>query len=254
MTPQSTPVQSSGEERPSWLHRVSWLRLSAEFAVIFLSITLSLLADDWRQSRNEAETERRALQELLSDLVGDSAALADVKEQTDSHDQAMMWLYQRRGDSDVDPDSVNTQVGATQGFDPPHLLRATYTGLLSTGQLGLIQDDVLRRGIVTYYEDVLPELSRFHDIYYEVWYPFRELVGLDYVLAYEDRAEGFRAGAGLGGTLDRVWSDISTDPSFVFRLREAGVVAAVVSELASRGLAENSDLRAAIRSRLERWS
>jgi hypothetical protein len=164
----------------------------------------------------------------------------------------MMWLYQRRGDSDVDPDSVNTQVGATQGFDPSHLLRASYTGLLSTGQLGLIQDEMLRRGIVTYYEDVLPELSRFHDIYYDVWYPFRELVGPDYVWRYEDGAEGFKKGVGLGGTLDRAWSDISTDPSFVFRLREAGVVAAVVSELASKGLAENSDLRAAIRGSLER--
>ena len=216
-----------------------------------MGITLSLLADDWRQSRSDAETERRVLEELLSDLVEDAAVLTDLQRQTESHDSAMMWLYQRRGDALVDPDSAIAQLGATQAFDPPHLLRATYAGLLSTGQLRVIRNDALRREIVTYYENVLPEVSRFHDIYTDVWYAFRELVGPDYVWLYEDDAEAFRSGAGVGGRLERTWGEISADPTLVFRLREAGVVAGVVSRLASRALAENTELGTAIRSQLE---
>jgi hypothetical protein len=251
MAPPLSTEPSSEGERPSFLGRIPWLRLAAEFGVIFLGITLSLLADDWRQSRSEVETERRALEELLSDLVADDSVLTGLERQSESHNLAMMWLYQRRGDARVDPDSVNAGLGATSAFDPPHLLRATYAGLLSTGQLRVIRSDALRREIVTYYENVLPEVSRFHDIYYDVWYSFRELVGPDYVWLYEEDAEGFGSGALLGGRLERAWSEISTDPTLVFRLREAGVVASVVSRLASRALAENAKLRTAIRSHLE---
>jgi len=250
MTTRPSQEQLDTEEGPSWVRRVPWVRLLAEFAVIFLGITLSLLADDWRQSRNDLVAERRALQELLVDLAGDSVLLGELLSQTETHDRAAMWLYQRVGDPRVEADSVIEQLGATQGFDVYNLLRASYTGLLSTGQLGVIQDEALRGKIITYYEDLQPEVLTFHDIYYDVWYPFRELAGPDYEWVYASDAEVFQSS--VGARLRRAWSEVSSDPSFVFRLREVGVVANVVSELASEALAKNADLRAAIHSRIDR--
>lgn len=250
MTLRPSQAQFDAEEGSSWISRVPWIRLLAEFAVIFLGVTLSLLADDWRQSRNDLEAERRALQGLLVDLEDDSAALAQLETQTVTHDRAAMWLYQRVGDPEVDADSVIQRLGATQDFGVFGLLRASYTGLLSTGQLGLIRDETLRREIITYYENLQPQVSSFYDIYYEIWYPFRELVGPDYKWIYETGAERFTGR--FRERLGRAWIEISSDPTFVFRLREVGVVANVVSGRASRAIAENADLRAAIRDRVER--
>jgi len=231
--------------------RVPWIRLLAEFAVIFLGVTLSLLADDWRQSRTELEIERQALQGLLVDLETESVALDSLRSQVMLHDHAAMWLYQRLGDSGVDADSVTDQLGATHGFDILNVQRASYTGLLSTGQLGVIRDEALRRRIISYYEDLHPEVLGFYDIYFrDAWYPFRELAGYDYQWVYDEDAERFEGRS--SSRLLRDWSDISSDPAFVYRLREVGVVAGVLSRLAFGALAQNDSLRVAIRGHLDR--
>jgi len=250
MTLRSSEGQLGAEERVSWSRRVPWIRLLGEFAVIFLGITLSLLADDWRQSRSDLEAERRALQGLLADLEDDSVGLEELRSQVARHDRAAMWLYQRRGDPGVDADSVTQYLGATQGLDVFRARRASYSGLLSTGQLGVIEDEALRREIITYFEDLQSEVLSFYDIYYDVWYPFRELIGPDFEWLYNEDAAGFQGGD--GSRLRRAWSEISSDPSFVFRLREVGVVANVVSRLASETLEQNTDLQTAILARVER--
>jgi len=116
MTLRPSEEQLDAEAGPSWIRRIPWIRLLAEFAVIFMGITLSLLADDWRQSRSDLEDERRALQALLVDLAGDSVVLGELQSQAVTHDRAAMWLYQRMGDPGNDADSATEELGHTQAF------------------------------------------------------------------------------------------------------------------------------------------
>ena len=75
-------------------------RAAVEFLVIFAGVTLGLLADDWRQERQESLEAQRALLLLEDDLVRDSAELAGSRGVLRGHSAATAWI-QRNWDRDV---------------------------------------------------------------------------------------------------------------------------------------------------------
>ena len=52
-----------------------WKKIVAEFLAIFTGVVLGLLANNWRQTRQDRVQESFALQEIVSDLQADSAEL-----------------------------------------------------------------------------------------------------------------------------------------------------------------------------------
>lgn len=248
MTTTTDPANSEEEGRPSWMRRLPWIRLLAEFGVIFLGITLSLMADDWRQSRVDREAERQSLEEVLADLRAESVNLEVFRSETDKHDRDAAWLYSRLGDSGVAVDSALVRIRSLHDgvlFEAPS---AAYEGIRSTGQLGLIRNDALRREIVEYYEELQPDLLGLHEAYGDIWFAFTEALAGD--LEYPPRGESFYGGRGF--RLTRPWTDVPTDPMLRFRLTTMGVLAAVLSERADRVLRGNTELRGSIRAVLER--
>jgi hypothetical protein len=239
----------STENRSTWIRRVPWLRMFGEFAVIFLGITLSLLADDWRQSRGDRAAERQILAGLVVDLESDSVGVAALHSLMTRHEASAMWLYQRNGQAGLGTDSVGARLGAIHRLNPFHAQRASYSGLLSTGQLALVQDEALRRQIVGYFENFQTDVTGFYQIYFDLWHRFRDLAGQDFVWIYEPGAENFTFGNGV--RLTRPWSRMSSSPEFVYDLREVGIAANVTGGLAAQALEENSRLRAAIRQSLD---
>jgi len=223
------------------------MRLFAEFGVIFLGITLSLMADDWRISRVDRETERRSLHEVLADLEAESLNLEDFRSETTQHDRDAAWLYSRLGDPHADVDAVLVRIRSLHdavGFEAPS---AAYEGIRSTGQLGLIRNETLRREIVEYYEEVQPDLLGLHEWYGDIWFAFTEALATD--LEYSPNGETFLGGRGF--RLNRPWMDIPTDPMLRFRLSTLGVLASVLSERAEHVLSQNLALRSSIRAFLE---
>lgn len=237
----------------SWVSRLPWLRLLAEFGVIFLGITLSLMADDWRQSRIDREAERHSLQEVLADLTADSANLDDLRRHMARHDRDAAWLYSRLGEVGVNADSAVVQIRSLHDAPRYQARSAAYVGIRSTGQLGLIRDDALRREIVEYYEEWQPYILGLHETYGDIWFTLTETVASDLEFSAggaETFADTF--GGGRVFRLARPWTEIPTDPMLGFRLSTLGVLAYVLSDRASAVLGENADLRASIRDRLRR--
>jgi hypothetical protein len=247
MTTTPDLVSSEGQAPAAWIRRLPWMRLVAEFGVIFLGITLSLMADDWRLSRVDRETERQSLQELFADLEAESSNLESFRDETATHDRDATWLFHRLGDARTDVDSALVRIQSLHsavGFEAPS---AAYEGIRSTGRLGLIRDDALRRQIVEYYEEVQPDLLGLYEAYGDIWFAFTEALAAD--LQYTPNGETFFGGRGF--QLTRPWPDVPTDPMLRFRLSTMGVLAAVLSNGAKQVLGQNADLRDSIRAFLE---
>lgn len=251
MTSERKLETSSTKAGSSLILRLPWIRLVAEFLVIFVGITLSLIADDWRQSRRDLEAERRALSELLIDLEADAESLEQLQATMVMHDRAAMWLYRSIGQSEVAVDSLMVRLKRMHGLNLFKAQRATYAALLSTGELGVVGDEVLRRAIARYYEDLQPQADGFFQVYFDAWYDWRRMVGPDYIWVYEDGVDVFGSG-GSAGVLRRDWADISSDPNFGYLLRETGILANVTSDRATAALEQHEVLVEAIQARLAR--
>lgn len=132
--------------------RISPLRILAEILVIFLGVTLSLVADDWREGRASAETQRAVLTELSEDLASDYDEMKDISDLMRGWDAASMWLIQARGRPSEASDSALVQIGTLSWYRQYQAVHGAYDALGNGGQIGLIEDLSLRRDLVDYYE------------------------------------------------------------------------------------------------------
>lgn len=243
----------SEEQQTRDVRRIPWVRLVAEFGVIFLGVTLSLLADDWRQSRTDRADERMALEELLADLEADSADMGGLRGGAEGDAKAALWIYQGLGENDVDPDSLSANLRTIYNWYVYSATRATYAGLRSTGRLTLIQDDQLRRKVTTYYEERQPLITGFYETSGDVWRTLREAFARDVEWNLGERAETFSSGAAyIRMRLKRPWSEMPTDPLLRHHLEIFGILAEVIAMTSAQVLGENADLRASIQHALSK--
>lgn len=241
------------EQGPRFLPRIPWLRLSAEFGVVFLGVTVGLLADDWRQSREEREYEVAALEGFLSELESDGAALARLSREKHVDDISAMWVRTRIGKEDVPADSAASRIQAIFGGHQYEPSRATYAGLRSSGLLALIRDDELRSSIIDYYENRQPKLIRYLEAYDEIWMPLRRALAQDWRISYPPGTDSYDIRAeGAAIRPLRSWSQFPTDPDLSYYLDEVGVLASVISRWAEAIAERSAEIQVAIRSQLER--
>ena len=236
------------------VRRLPWVRLVAEFGVIFLGVTVGLLADDWRQSREDRADERSALEEMLADLEADAEGISAFAGEMRDDDINAFWIRMRLGRADVSVDRAATAIRRifnNYTYSPP---RATYAGLRSTGRLVLIQDDAIRRRVTRYYEEEQDRLIWYYQAHNDYWRGFREAVGQDWVLEYPEDQRDYtpREGIGFGLRLQMPWAEFPTDPKALYYLDEMGVIATVARGNAASVLESNFELQELIRGHLER--
>lgn len=227
-----------------------WLKLIPELGVIFLGVTLSLLADDWRQSRLDRTYERIALQELVEDLQADSVDLRALRRNASADDAAAMWLHHRLRQSEIEQDVLEEKIGTIYNAYIYKAPRATHEGLRSTGRLALIRDPELRRGITDYYEERQPYILQFYESYRELWMDFSESMAWDVDLVYDEGAESFGERERSRMRLKRPWSEVPTDPQFGYRLEMIGILASVIASRSGDVISDNADLPRSIRETL----
>lgn len=138
-----------------------WARMAAEFVVVFLGVSLSFLADDWRQHRNDRATERASLAELAADLESDFATLSAIRERMEGWESAASWVLRHLGDSSAPTDSVVHRLRTLVYYDTYPSVSSAYVGLKDSGQMAVIQDRALRRRLVNYYEVAQPYMRHF---------------------------------------------------------------------------------------------
>ena len=153
-----------------------WARMGAEFLVVFLGVTLSFIADDWRESRQDKRAEQAALTELSADLQADSVELQAILERMTTWDRSALWLLQRLGDLNVESDSVMARIRDLVHYDIYQSVSSAYVGLKDGGQMALIRDQSLRRSLVDYYEVDQPYMVHFDGRSARDYDAFRDVV------------------------------------------------------------------------------
>ncbi len=220
-----------------------WKRILAEFLAIFAGVVLGLLADDWREARQDRERESFALQEILADLKGDSAELASFDRQARDWNSAGLWVAKHRGVS-VPADSVVNAIRPvyfTYVYRPQH---AAYVGLRDAGELDLIRDRALRRQLVDYFETQQPYAESLYQRTNEMYFDAGKATRAYFRLTVTADAQSLRGDTGL--ELLRPWLDASRDQEFTAAVIMLGVGGATVALRLPDVRKANASLMAAI--------
>lgn len=128
-----------------------------ELTIIFLGITLSWWFEEWRQNKQDRQREALHLINLSSNLGTDSimmsGELADMKEskrRLEALEKAIVT-----GQTDSLGYYVRSMIMVAE-FHPND---SEFEVIKSTGEIGLIMDDTLRRDIMTLYEVVYGQIA-----------------------------------------------------------------------------------------------
>jgi hypothetical protein len=144
-----------------------------EFLAIFLGVSLSFLADDWRETRGERREEARVIELLASDLQQDLSGIRRQIAQDSAAADAGQWLHLNWNRSDLPLDSLEWAWGAVHDGGPYSPVRSEYESAKSAGRLQLIRDASIRQQVAAYYEQEQPHLQTVNritiDFDFDVW-------------------------------------------------------------------------------------
>jgi hypothetical protein len=191
-----------------------------ELALLIIGILIALAVDGWIDDRRDERAERRYLELLQRDLDSNLEVLAEVLDFDERQAAGAAMAYRALRASAVpaqDQEAVAVALHQLTSRRTLRLARATYTDLLSTGNLRLIRNASLRDRIVDFYERAERTLAirdRNNQMFVDQMYmpylldtalvvprPSRDLP----TISATDL--GFAARAGVTGTVadDRLW-------------------------------------------------
>jgi hypothetical protein len=121
-----------------------------EFLTVFLGVTLSLVAENFRQQRSDLNAEHNSMAQMYSDLRAEDADMQlNLGTARLGLQSARLLAAGARGHS---PDSISaalTGLGQCSFFIPS---TSEYTALKSSGRLAILEDPRLRESIIRFYE------------------------------------------------------------------------------------------------------
>lgn len=133
-------------------------RLIAESVVIFASIVLALIADDWRTARDERVAETEALEAIARDLASDAedqrVFATRLGDQVTANQRLVQFL-----ENGAPADSVLRELSDALNVWNYRPSYPTYRSLVGSGGFGLIQDPDVRDAIVDYHEEMIAYLD-----------------------------------------------------------------------------------------------
>lgn len=136
--------------------------IAAEALAIGLGVFLSLWADEWRTSRNEAAESRESLERLALNLSEDTATFARVSALTERSVESIRSLLAVEALEEEAPREIASLIPYTLESHTLIPNAQEYDALVGSGQLGLIASSELLRTLALYYlrQDYLAELFR----------------------------------------------------------------------------------------------
>lgn len=224
------------------LTRIPWGRVAAEFLAIFAGITLSLMADDWRQGREEARRESDFLAEIAEDLARDSAELTSLLLQMKSWDAASLWVNRNAERTAIPSDSIFQHLrrfGILSFYQP---VRSGYLGLRDAGLLHLLSDPEVRRGIVDYYEVDQPYVEQFFRLVHEGWNRWYQVSSphIDWVAPEGKETMWVTV---TNGVVTSSWAEILADDAIRAHMDWAGLIGGNTATRIQQILSRNRALR-----------
>ena len=137
------------------LRELRWAQVILELALLIAGILIALAVDGWIDDRRDERAERRYLELLQRDLDSNLEVLAETLEFEERQAAAAAMAYKalRVGAVPLEErDAVAAALNQLTARRTLRLARATYTDLLSTGNLRLIRNAGLRDQVVDFYE------------------------------------------------------------------------------------------------------
>jgi hypothetical protein len=137
------------------LRSMHWGQILVELTLLVFGILIALAVNNWMEDRRDARLEHQYLELLTRDLDRDLVALDEALQFEQSQVEAAAFAYRALREASVAPDqreAVAVALGQLTSRRTLRLGRATYTDLLSTGNLRLIRNTALRDRIVRLYE------------------------------------------------------------------------------------------------------
>lgn len=202
---------------------IPWLRVLAEFVAIFAGVSLSLVADDWRQDREDRTRELQMLAEVAEDLAQDSVELASSLRSMRSWDVASLWANRSAERTSVPPDSILIVIrgfGLLSFYQP---VTSGYTGLKASGLLPLIRDESLRRDIIDYFEVQQPLIQQLFEVSQEGWDRWHRQAGRYVDWTAPPEGESMWTSLRHGNPL-KTWPELMQDLDFRSHVDWAGLI------------------------------
>jgi hypothetical protein len=136
------------------LREKRWSHVVIELALLVAGILIALAVDGWIDDRRDARLERQYLELLSRELDRDIKVLEETLafEEAQAAASALAYRALRSGVLPEEREAVAEALGQLTARRTLRLGRATYTDLLSTGNLRLIRNPDLRDRIVRLYE------------------------------------------------------------------------------------------------------
>jgi hypothetical protein len=138
----------------------NWFAVAIDFVIVVAGVFLGIQAANWNDSRKERAEERRYYAQILNDLRADQRALQDSLQRAAKFDAAAENTL-RAIRSGIPPTSTPGRFAVDIHYAGwlyiPRSSRGTYDELISTGILGLLQNEAAKAAIADYY-------SRFDDL------------------------------------------------------------------------------------------
>ena len=135
------------------LREMRWAQLFLELVLLVLGILIALAVDGWMDDRRDARLERQYLERLARDLDQNIGILREFVDFEEKQVADGILAYRAlRGVEPAEREAVSQAIDHLATRRTVRFVRATYTDLLSTGNLGLIRDPALRDAVVNLYE------------------------------------------------------------------------------------------------------
>lgn len=228
-----------------------FLRLLGEGVAIFVGVLLALIAEDWRETRNDREEARESLRVVLADLRQDSVEYAVSKRHWRRHSAAASWLVRNWDRADNDIDSLQTTLYQFSTGTSLELSRGGYEGLQRANGLRHIEDDSLRNGMLRYYEVSQREKATFYDESGERLLDLNDALS-PYIRNLEGRdIDRMWPPRGRHVVLRRPWTEIATDHRLHGEVVWLGRFMSLLADFLEQGEEEAGRLMMLIRSQTE---
>jgi len=132
-------------------NKTNWRRLVTEAVAIGLGVFLSLWADEWRASRLDASEGRAALRRIAADLENDTVALVAMSARAERQVNAIREILIADPNDPDTPLAIAERLPDVVVSSVTPVSRSAYDALVSSGQLGLVDDPDLLADIADHY-------------------------------------------------------------------------------------------------------
>jgi hypothetical protein len=130
--------------------------------VVFFGVWLGLLAETYRESRQERAAERVSLSRLARDLAVDRRDMSGNRQRASEGLAAAIWILERGDSSGIARDSLEYYLTVLQQTSGLSANTSEYTALKGAGRINILRNAQFRQRLTQLYESY-PFIQQLHD-------------------------------------------------------------------------------------------